>query len=68
MGLPARDSRDPLHEIEDALGLAAFLDKHVLMIFALRRLRFRETALAQEFGALVNLCAPRSVAAPPLPR
>src|SRR5258705_4851110 len=46
MGLAAGERRDALHEIENALGPAMFFAQHGLD--DLRRLRFGETALAQE--------------------
>ena len=51
MGLVPPDSRNALHEVKDALGLAAFLGQH--HVDDLRCLRLAETPLAQEFGPLV---------------
>ena len=51
MRLVAGDRRDALHEVEDALGLAAFFGEHCLD--DLRCLRLAEAALAQEFGAFL---------------
>ena len=51
LGLVARDCGDALHEVEDALGLAAFLSQDGLD--DLRRLGFGEAALAQEVAAVL---------------
>ena len=63
MCLVARDRRDALHEVEDALRLAAFLGQYGLD--DLRRLGFREAALAQELGAIVVIAGDDPLAAPP---
>src|SRR3984885_3746664 len=51
MGLVPGNCGDALHEVEDALGLAALLGEHRLD--DLGRLRLPEAALAQEFSSLV---------------
>lgn len=51
MGLVTRHRRDALHEIENALGLAALLSQHRLDDPG--RLRLAEPALAQEPGPLL---------------
>src|SRR5579872_1704177 len=51
MGLVTGNCSDALHEVEDALGLAALLGEYRLD--DLRGLRFPKAALAQEFGSLI---------------
>jgi hypothetical protein len=51
MWFVARNRRNPLHEVEDTLGLAALLGEHRLD--DLGCLRLAEPAIAQEFGSFV---------------
>src|SRR4029450_13703232 len=51
MGFVARNRRDALYEVEDALRLAAFLSEY--RFDDLGRLRLAEPTFAQEFGPVV---------------